>query len=95
VIRKSVSEPDPKPSKKKVYDIEKRYLPPAGIVAAYGMPRYRVFEGIRLGLFRSVLLKRGNSPRNLRLIDVKSFEAYLAQHETMPRRKKGKRDCES
>ena len=59
-----------------------RYGRPNLIVALYDFPRYRLFECIKKGDFKSVLIKRPGAKRGLRLIEIASFEKYLAKFET-------------
>jgi hypothetical protein len=59
----------------------RRYGRPNTVVSIYDFPRYRLFECIKRGDFRSVLIKRPGAKRGLRLIDLESLESFLAKFE--------------
>ena len=54
-----------------------RWAKPAYVVDRYGIPRYRIFEMIKEGLFRTALLKRKGRKKGMRLIDLNSLDSYL------------------
>ena len=60
----------------------RRYGKPNTVVAIYDFPRYRLFECIKRGDFRSVLIKRPGAKRGLRLIDLDSLESFLGRFAT-------------
>jgi hypothetical protein len=60
----------------------RRYGKPNTVVAIYDFPRYRLFECIKRGDFRSVLIKRPGTKRGLRLIDLDSLETFLNRFAT-------------
>jgi hypothetical protein len=60
----------------------RRYGKPNTVVAIYDFPRYRLFECIKRGDFRSVLIKRPGAKRGLRLIDLDSLESFLGKFAT-------------
>jgi hypothetical protein len=70
---------------------EPRWGKPAWVAQRYGLPRYRVFELIKEGHFRSALIKRKGRKKGLRLIDLSSVDRYLEQHLTSPEASSG--DC--
>lgn len=53
---------------------------PDWVARRYGLPRYRVFELIKEGHFRSALIKRKGRKKGLRLIDLTSVNHYLEEH---------------
>jgi hypothetical protein len=59
----------------------RRYGRPNTVVSVYDFPRYRLFECLKRGDFRSILIKRPGASRGLRLIDLESLENYLAKFE--------------
>jgi hypothetical protein len=59
---------------------EPQWGKPAWVAQRYGLPRYRVFELIKEGHFRSALIKRKGRKKGLRLIDLRSVDRYLEQH---------------
>jgi hypothetical protein len=52
---------------------------PAWVSVRYGLPRYRVFELIKEGHFRSALIKRKGRKKGLRLIELRSVTQYLEE----------------
>jgi hypothetical protein len=55
----------------------RRYGKPNTVIAIYDIPRYRLFQFIKDGAFKSTLIKRPGAKRGLRLIDLDSLETFL------------------
>jgi hypothetical protein len=57
---------------------------PDWVAQRYGLPRYRVFELIKEGQFRSALIKRKGRKKGLRLVELSSVTRYLEEHVSKP-----------
>jgi hypothetical protein len=57
---------------------------PDWVARRYGLPRYRVFELIKEGHFRSALIRRKGRKKGLRLIELSSVTRYLEEHISKP-----------